>query len=99
VLNISIAIAYSYLAIVLSHYARITLINTTPNTITDIQMVGCEDKIINKLEKEDNKTLWMRISEDCAIDITYISKGTQNKDNIIEYISPGMGIKQEYRIE
>jgi len=99
VLNILIASVYSYFVILLTNYARITLINSTSNTVTDIQILGCEEKMIGKLEKEDKRTIWIKIPEDCSIDINYIFEGTKKRENIIEYISPGMGEKIEFSIE
>jgi len=99
VLNILIASVYSYFVIRLTDYARITLINSTSDKITNIQILGCEEKFIDKLEKEDKKTIWIKIPEDCSIDINYIFEGTKKRENIIEYISPGMGEKIEFSIE
>jgi hypothetical protein len=99
VLNILIAIAYSYFVILLINYARITLINSTSDKITDIQILGCEEKSLNDLNKGDRRTIWIKIPEDCSIDINYIFDGIQKRENIIEYISPNMGEKIEFSIE
>jgi hypothetical protein len=99
VLNILIVISYSYFVIVLTNYAMITLINSTSYKITDIQILGCEEKSLNDLNKGDRGTIWIKIPEDCSIDINYIVDGTEKRENIIEYISPGMGEKIEFSIE
>lgn len=99
VLNILIASVYSYFVILLTNYARITLINSTSDKITDIQILGCEEKSLDILNKGDRKTIWIKIPEDCSIDINYIFEGTKKRENIIEYISPGMGEKIEFSIE
>lgn len=99
VLNIFIAILYSYFVILLTNYVRIILINSTSDKITDIQILGCEDKSLNDLNKGNRKTIWIKISGDCSIDINYIFEGTQKRENIIEYISPGMGEKIEFSID
>lgn len=67
--------------------------------MTDIQILGCQEKFIDKLKKEDKRTIWIKIPEDCSIDINYIFEGTKKRENIIEYISPGMGEKIEFSIE
>jgi hypothetical protein len=98
-LNILIAGIYSYFVILLTDYARITLINSTSDKITDIQILGCKEKYLDILNKGDKKTIWIKITEDCSIDINYIFEGTKKRENIIEYISPGMGEKIDFSIE
>lgn len=99
VLNILIVGIYSYFVILLTDYARITFINSTSDKITDIQILGCEEKYLDILNKGDKKTIWINIPEDCSIDINYIFEGTKKRENIIEYISPGMGEKIDFSIE
>jgi hypothetical protein len=66
--------------------------------LKDINIVGCETKYINKLEKGESKTIWIGITGDCHIGINYIANGERKEENVAGYITNGMGQKMKYHI-
>jgi hypothetical protein len=52
---------------------RITFTNVTGTEISDIQIVGCGGGYIDKLEKEESRTVWIAITGECSIDTNYLS--------------------------
>jgi len=98
-LNIPVAFFYLWLAIYLMGYYRVTVINDTSSTITDIQLSGCDNKSIQKLEPGEEQTVWIEIDNDCSLGISYLDKEkTKNLDNVVGYLCPGMGHPEDYHI-
>ena len=98
ILNVPIAIIYTWLAFTLTSYTRISFENVTENKITNIETTGCEIKRINSLEAGESQTLWIAITRDCSINITYSENGEIKKELVAGYITNGMGQRLEHKI-
>lgn len=97
-LNIPVALFYFYLTSMLLNTMRITFCNTTPNLLTDIDIIGCETRRIDTLRIGECKTKWIAINGDCTINIAY-SAAQQRKEEIVSgYVTSGMGQKITYDI-
>ncbi len=97
-LNIPVMIFYSWVALILIGNMRITFTNLTQNTITNINIIGCESEYIDKLAPGKGKTVWVAITGDCTINIDYLSNGLRKEENVFGYVTHGMGQKINYNI-
>jgi hypothetical protein len=97
-LNIPVILIYCSIAIVLTSIMRVTFINVTNKILKDINIVGCEPKYIDKLEKGESKTIWISITGDCFININYVTDGERKEESVASYVTDGMGQKMKYHI-
>ncbi|PHR47050.1 MAG: hypothetical protein COA32_09000 [Fluviicola sp.] len=97
--NIPVSILYLFLAIWLMGFFRITIINDTKHTISDIKLYGCESEFIDQLEPGDSEKVWINITGDCSIHIKYLdAKGNKKDDVVIGYLSSLMGGADDYHL-
>lgn len=97
--NIPIGVIYICFALFLMSYYRITINNDTKNSIFNIKLTGCDNKTILKLKPGENETVWIHLSNDCALNINYsIDKKINKKDIIAGYLCSGMGQPETYNI-
>lgn len=97
-LNIPVMLFYCQMGLLLLNTMRITFINTTPSTITDIHILGCEKEYIQQLEAGQSKTVWINIPGDCAITADYLLEGQRKEETVEGYISGNLGEKTTHRI-
>lgn len=97
-INIPVGILYSYLMVWLLSYARITFHNSSGTDIAIITIEGCEHKLLQNLRNEDSKTVWIKIPEDCSIEITYEINGVVKSEKVVEYLTPADGTRAVYEI-
>jgi hypothetical protein len=97
-LNIPVLFFYCWAAIILLGTMRITFTNTTPTTLTNINIVGCGGGHIDKLESGESQTVWVDITGDCSIGIDYLSGGQKKKENVAGYVTSTMGQKMKHNI-
>jgi len=81
VANIPIAILYFYGVMTLLSYMRITFVNKTESTITNIRIIGCESKSIDQLSPNGKSTKWIEINGDCSIEIKYLKDQNHSRAN------------------
>jgi hypothetical protein len=77
---------------------RVTFTNSTPATLTNINILGCGGGHIDKLEAGESQTVWIVIKEDCSIKIDYLSNGQKMEEGVTSYVTRGIGQKLEYNI-
>ena len=97
-LAIPVALLYAYIMIILMSYARITFKNTTAENISLITIAGCEPKEIRNLNKGESKTIWIKLIEDCRIDINYEYDGKSKRETVARYLLKSGGIAATYEI-
>lgn len=97
-LNIPVMLIYCSIAFVLLDTMRITFTNATDKVLTDINIVGCELKHIDKLEIGETKTVWVGITGDCTINIDYLADGQRKEENVAGYVTSSMGQKMKHNI-
>ena len=97
--NIPIMILYIWIALTLLGNMRITFTNGTGNTLTDINIVGCETEHIPKLMPNESKTIWVGITGDCFISINYLNNGQREEETVAGYVTHGMGQKHKHLID
>ncbi len=98
VLNIPVVIIYLFAFIFLTNTMRICFINETGKPITDIRIMGCATKFINKLDINESKTCWIDIPGDCSITIEYKLDGKMKREEVFNYVTNSMGQRVTYRI-
>jgi DNA primase len=84
---------------VLTGNMRITFTNDTEHRLTEINIAGCETESIAKLEPNESKTVWVRITRDCFIHVDYKESGKQRSENVAGYVTRGMEQKTNYKID
>ena len=97
-LNIPIMLFYCWVAIILLNTMRITFTNSTPTTLTNINIVGCGGGHIDKLESGESKTVWVDITGDCSINLNYLSNGQKKEESVAGYVTNSMGQKMKHNI-
>jgi len=97
-LNIPIAIAYFIGIMTLLSYMRITFINNTNSEISNIRIIGCEEREISKILPNERITKWISINGDCSISIKYNNNGIEKEEIVAHYVSGLMGQRYQYRI-
>lgn len=90
-LNIPVMLFYVWATIVLLNTMRITFTNSTQTTLTNINIVGCGNGYIDKLECGKSETVWVKITGDCSINIAYLSNGQRKKESVAGYVTNSMG--------
>jgi len=97
-LNVPIAIACFCFGIALLSNLRITFINETGQTISNLKLEGCESEHIKKLKPNESQTVWIRIPRDCSVNLQYSQDGINQSEEVWDYASGLMGQKGTYRI-
>ncbi len=98
VANIPIAIGYFFVIMYLLSYLRITFVNSTGDTITNVRIIGCDNKSISHLDTDQSKTKWIGINGDCSVDIKYLINGEEKQETVVGYSSGPMGQRLKYEI-
>ena len=97
-LNIPVMFFYCWVAILMLNTMRITLINSTQTTLTNINIVGCGGGHIDKLEVGQSETVWVDITGDCSININYLSNGQKIEESVAGYVTNSMGQQMKHNI-
>ena len=96
--NISVAILYTYLVVLLLGYARITFINTTGQDLSVVRIYGCDEKEITELKQGDSQTVWIKIPGDCEVTVEYEAEGKRKLETVAGYLTNSGGVKAVYEI-
>jgi len=98
VANIPVAILYSFGIMIMLSYMRITFINKTGSMISNIRIIGCDDKSLSKMNPNEKTMKWIGINGDCSIDIKYSIGEIEYQESVIGYVSGLMGQRYQYKI-
>ncbi|WP_338794147.1 hypothetical protein [Bernardetia sp. MNP-M8] len=97
-LNIPAFLFYSWVTFLLMDTMRISFINSTQETITELKITGCQNKTIKKLDVGQSEMIWINIEADCTINIDYLLNGESKKETVLGYATTSMGQKMKYKI-
>jgi len=97
-LNIPVLLIYCWISMILMNTMRVTFINSTPADLTNIEIIGCDNKTISELGKGKSKTVWINIENDCSIEIRYSINGQQREETVVGYTTISNGHIVEYDI-
>ncbi len=98
VLNLPIMLFYCWVTTILLNTMRITFVNETSTTLTNIKIFGCEEKFIDKLNPGERRKVWVGITGDCAINIEFLSNGKKQSENVMGYVTNDMGQRMTHKI-
>lgn len=97
-LNVPVMILYCWVAFILLNTMRITFVNSTQFTLTNINVAGCSGGHIDKLNEGESKTIWVDITGDCSITIDYLSNRQQKEERVTGYVTSNDGKKIRHNI-
>lgn len=97
-LNIPITILFCWISILWINTLRITFVNETTTDLFNIEIVGCQNSQIDKLNKGESKTVWINIPHDCAVSINYKLKGIDKSEDVTGYVPNGNGYSMTFKI-
>jgi amino acid transporter len=96
--NIPVTILYIYFVTVLFSTMRMTFVNETGRPLTEIKIIGCEPKTIDKLDHNESKKIWVGITGDCSMKIEYVIDGEKKSEIIYDYLTNNGGQIATYKI-
>jgi hypothetical protein len=96
--NIPVVILYGIFAIILIDTARLSVKNETDQTLTNIEISGCKNITIDKLEPNESENLWIFFPDGCPLLLTYLIGGETKKETVYSYAVSTNGEKITYRI-
>lgn len=88
-LNIPVLVLYFYFVMFLLSIMRITFINDTGKIITDLKIIGGEPKTIEKLEKGESQTEWIKIISENDLVLEYKIDREIKTEMIYSYMISG----------
>ncbi|WP_286760839.1 hypothetical protein [Salegentibacter sp. UBA1130] len=97
-LNIPVAVFYFWIMLILLNTIRLTLVNPTDSKLTDINISGCESKMIDELDPGESKTVWISINNDCSVFLSFKEEGMEKSEIIIGYATNMGGRKAKHKI-
>ncbi len=77
---------------------RIRFVNESRYTLTDIKITGCQKKQLNDMAPKGKETVWITISRDCAINVSYNENGVVKNEVISAYVTKSMGQQLTYKM-
>jgi hypothetical protein len=98
-INIPVGILYSYLMIWILSFARVTIENKTGALIPEIELNGCEKKVLNNLENGESETIWIKIKTECDVNLSYHTSSQNRNETIVSKLSPGKGLQIKYELQ
>ena len=77
---------------------RINFINESPYALTDIKITGCQKKHIDSISPKGSQVVWIKVTRDCAINVSYNENGIAKNEMVSAYVTTSMGQKLSFRI-
>jgi hypothetical protein len=97
-LNIPMGAIYFYIVLILLSHARITFTNKTGFDISYMRIEGCETEEIRNLENGESKTVWIKVSGACKLDIEYEVGGEKRHETVAGHLTNPSGVKATYQV-
>ena len=93
-----IAIIYFRHLTILLDTMRINLVNESRYTLTDIKISGCQKKQVEDIAPKGSQTVWIKITRDCAINLSYNENGVVKNEVVSSFVTTSMGQKLNFGI-
>jgi hypothetical protein len=77
---------------------RINFVNESSYALTEIKVTGCQKKYISNIPPRGEEMVWIKITRDCAINLSYNENGVQKTETISAYVTTSMGQKLTFKI-
>jgi hypothetical protein len=97
-LNIPVVFIYSYFVLVLTDTVIVRFKNDTDTTLTNISVIGCDERTIQDLQPGQTEIEWIPITKDCIekrIILQYEVSGTVQKEIVYGYVIDGQRINHK----
>jgi len=98
-LNIPLMTVYCLLALIRLQTIEIQFSNDTGSELSDIRIIGCSGGYISRLPNGKSATRSLSITGDCSLFIDYLYEGQRQKEEVLDYVTPGMGQKVHHQIK
>lgn len=96
--NIPVALFCLWAGSHLSTIARITFINETGSELQNVQIIGCDDQVIEHLEPGESETRWLYLTHDCSVHLEYVQNDSTVNCEVYGYLCAGIGMVYTHRI-
>jgi hypothetical protein len=97
-LNIPVAFFFLWFGGLLLNTIRITIVNSTDQDISKVALEGCETKFINNIKAGESRNVWIEISGECGIYVTYKRGKAKKKEIVVSNLTRLMGGKETHVI-
>jgi hypothetical protein len=77
---------------------RINFVNVSSYALTDIKVAGCQKKYISNIPPKGEEMVWIKITRDCAINLSYNENGVQKTEIVSAYVTTSMGQQITFKI-
>jgi FlaA1/EpsC-like NDP-sugar epimerase len=77
---------------------RIKFVNESRYALTNIKITGCQKKQIGDMGPKENTTVWITITRDCSINLSYNENGVEKNEVISAYVTTSMGQQLTFKI-
>lgn len=77
---------------------QINLVNKTGAELSSVRITGCKKIRIDNMKPGEKENVWVRITRDCSIELSYNQGGTLKSEVISAYVTTSMGKKITYEI-
>ncbi len=77
---------------------RIKFVNESRYALTNIKITGCQKKQIGNIGPKENTTVWITVTRDCSINLSYIENGVEKNEVISAYVTTSMGQQLTFKI-
>ncbi len=90
---------FGLLAFFLSLMIRVTFVNTSDSVLTHIEISGCSETVIDKLEVGESRELWLKgFFKDCPLDLSYQKAGQTVQENLTPNAIVLKGMRLKYKM-
>ena len=96
--SVIIAILYFRALSGLLDTMRIKFVNESSYVLTNIKISGCQKKQINSLNAKSYTIVWIKVTRDCSIKLSYNKNGESKTEIISAYVTTSMGQQLTYKI-
>lgn len=77
---------------------RIKFVNESRYALTEIKITGCQKKQLNDIAPKGKETVWITITRDCSINVSYNENGVVKNEVISAYVTTSMGQQLTYKM-
>ena len=77
---------------------RIKFVNESRYSLTNIKITGCQKKQIGDIGPKENTTVWITVTRDCSINLSYNENGVEKNEVISAYVTTSMGQQLTFKI-
>lgn len=98
VLSGVIALVYFRYMTSLLDTMRIKFVNESNYELSNIKITGCQKKQIPNIAPKGNETVWIKITRDCSINLSYSENGQIKNQVVSDYVTTSMGQQITFNI-